>query len=624
MSNEKMNIDVSQVVTSNPAMAQRVRNLNILVPRVKAIMDRWGLNPFRTIFVKYSDQKVLDDLVYPLGVPVSKSAWYYGKAVQQQRSRGYGGHVFEFANISNPAHVVLGTTNDLVMDLDVIIHAWAGHVNTFSNNVWHKECEAETVLQRMAQYETFQKALVTDTVNWGWERYEYYDDAAHALEMHSGPFMPHGPHEVVQTEKSDEELRAELRLQLQELENRYKVATSEPDRKVIADDIRDTARLLTCHPIVPTSDILGFYADEKKGGAKLPPEVRHILAQTRFENRYSTQVLGRTKIIHEGDSHFKDERMPTEPELDLMHMGFDLYLDNAKNNVMHDAYPIYWYSDPYALGQEICKYVYDLRVKKVGTETVTFRRLSIDENGDIQEGELISREIDKWDRSGYVSFVDTFDDYRMFDTFLTEHFFEEYLNKKALAWVNKMIMVINRTLRERGWDPSLIFDGERLPKTLFDTYQVISTWMNQLQLSGMMSAWFGYGSPAFPVSQVALQQMLQIIQIISAWDEDKVEYKRNMLLRTGLSYQPNIKLVDTGLYNNAGFATLRHEFDPDFGPLRESHARSTLKYMWRISGPVRLLTMEILTDSMGRPWGPPRPYQYFTDNGETVKERWLQ
>jgi len=42
-----------------------------------------------------------------------------------------------------------------------------------------------------------------------------------------------------------------------------------------------------------------------------------------------------------------------------------------------------------------------------------------------------------------------------------------------------------------------------------------------------------------------------------------------------------------------------------------------------LGGPVQLLTWEILVDDFGRPWGPPRPYRYFTDNGDTVKERWL-
>jgi hypothetical protein len=38
---------------------------------------------------------------------------------------------------------------------------------------------------------------------------------------------------------------------------------------------------------------------------------------------------------------------------------------------------------------------------------------------------------------------------------------------------------------------------------------------------------------------------------------------------------------------------------------------------------VQLLTWEILEDDFGRPFGPPRPYRYFTENGATVKERWL-
>ena len=98
----------AKVLSSDPREAQVVRNLNVLVPRVLSVGNRWGFDPCRAIFRLKSDQQVLDDLVYPLGVPVSRNAWWYGKAAQQSRSQGQGGHVFEFATISDPAEVVLG------------------------------------------------------------------------------------------------------------------------------------------------------------------------------------------------------------------------------------------------------------------------------------------------------------------------------------------------------------------------------------------------------------------------------------------------------------------------------------------------------------------------------------
>ena len=52
-------------------------------------------------------------------------------------------------------------------------------------------------------------------------------------------------------------------------------------------------------------------------------------------------------------------------------------------------------------------------------------------------------------------------------------------------------------------------------------------------------------------------------------------------------------------------------------------ARETLRRYWRFSGPTQFLTWEILMDDFGRPYGGPRPYRYFTENGVMVKERWL-
>jgi spore cortex formation protein SpoVR/YcgB (stage V sporulation) len=662
---------ITKVISGDPRQAQTVRNLNIFVPRVQAIGKRWGHKPCRALFVLKDDKQVLDDLVYPLGIPVSRPAWWYGKAAQQSRSRDSGGHVFEFATVSDPAHVVLGETNDLIMHIHVIVHAWMGHVHLFTNNRWHRETEQKTALQRFAQDEQFVRGLVADP-RWGWDRYEYYADAAHALEHHSGEL----PTPITPT---DEELREALQRKMEQLEAAFTLATTEPDREAIAADIRDTAKLLSCHPIQPTTDLLGFLLDPDNT-KHLTDEARRIIEITRFENRYSTQVVGRTKILYEGLSHFVDRRMPHEPELDLIRLGMGRMIDTAYYDTMHDAWPIYIYSDPYDLGESIIEYIDDTHSRVVGEQTVKVRRIKVlgdadiaaggeyalavphvtlkDEeldgaeerfpapeysivgnqvykyevrqiaDGDFIDGDIVETtevndvKVPVWDRSYLLEVAEHFDDMRLFHTFLTEDFFEK-LHKKSLKWVKKMIMLINGKLKQVHWDPNFIFEGDRFPQTLQEMFEVCQIWMNQLQMSGWVGMYFGYGAPQFPVSQTTLYQMLQIIQTVASYDQDKRQFKRQMLLRTGLQWLPNIKLVDTGRYNNAAMFTLRHEYDPDFGPLQQEYARQTMRYYWRLVGKVRLLTMEILTDSFGRPWGPPRPYQYSCDNGKTVKERWI-
>ena len=64
----------SEILTSDPLQAQRVRNLQILLPRIKAIGDRYGCAPCRAIFRKKTDIQLMDDLIYPLGTPVSRKA----------------------------------------------------------------------------------------------------------------------------------------------------------------------------------------------------------------------------------------------------------------------------------------------------------------------------------------------------------------------------------------------------------------------------------------------------------------------------------------------------------------------------------------------------------------------
>ncbi|MBX9694729.1 MAG: SpoVR family protein, partial [Cyanobacteria bacterium] len=539
-------MDNMKKVTNDVREAQVLRNLNIMVPRILAAGKRWGFDPCRAIFTLKSDQQVLDDLVYPLGVPVSRPAWWYGKAAQQSRQKGQGGHVFEFATISNPAHVVLGDTNDLVMHIHVIIHAWLGHVHLFTNNIWHNETERESCLQRFAQDETFVRKLVANTREWGWDRYEWYSDAAHALENFSGQLPTDWD------SPSDRERRRELEDYLKRLEDDYVLAKTDPDKKAIEAEVRDTSRLLSCHPIKPTTDILGFLMDPENT-PHLPEEARRIIDMTRFENRYSTQVVGRTKTLHEGVSHFVDRRIPHAPELDFIRLGMNNMLNAAAYDTMHDAWPIYWYSDPYALGEALIEYIDDTHSKKIGTETVTFNRLKLLTDDDIKTGnyperiagdiietdEVKSVEVDKWDRSYLLEVCRTYDDQRLFYHFLDEDFFER-LHKKSLGWVKKMITAINLRLKQVHWDPQFIFEGDRFPQTLQEMFQVISIWMNQIQMAQWM-VWFGYGAPTFPVSQTSLWQMLQIVQTVAAYDHDKHGFKRSMLLRTGLQWLPNIK-----------------------------------------------------------------------------------
>lgn len=636
--------NIPSVFETDEAMARRVRNLNILLPRIQAICQRWGgPQPHRAIFEKMSDRQLMEDILYPVGAPIgsSRPAWYHGKAAMQLKQQKQLGHIFEFAVPHKPARIVLGDENDLEMDIEVIIHAWMGHAAVFANNIWHEETEQESNFEFLAQNAAFAKALISDP-DYGLDKYEYYDDAAHALVLHSGMLpTPKGP--------SDEELRKELSERLLRLQDEFRLATTQPQKERIAEDIKDTAKLLSCHPIVPTSDILGFFAQEGNCDRQgITDKERRIAIATRYEDRQMTEVVGRTKTLHEGASHYMDRRIWLEPELDAARLGFDSLMRFAQYDCMHDSYPVYTYSDPYKFGEMLMAHIDEKHSKKIGTTKVTgWRHLKLLTQADIDSGqyppetvetsigkvtwvfkagdivetdEWIEKEVEVWDRSVLWEVWNYHDDYRLFTTYFTDDFFEK-VHKNVLTWIDKMIMTINKVLKDRGWDPEIIFEGDRYPKSLIEMYIVTITWYWQIMLSGLVR-WFGYGGPEFPVSMVTLWQMLQLIIFIWSYDSNKDELKRQMRLRTSLLAVPNIKIVDTGKYNSAPRWTLRHEYDEDFGDLKPSTARETLRMHWRWSGPCRLVTMKTLTDVWGRPWGPARPYQYYTDNGKTVIETW--
>src|SRR5262249_31144124 len=246
---------------------------------------------------------------------------------------------------------------------------------------------------------------------------------------------------------------------------------------------------------------------------------------------------------------------------------------------MHDSYPISWFHDVYAFGLALWEHIDEETSRKIGKTTVRFNRLKLDDDGHVVETDQeVEKEVDVWDRSYMLEVHRTFNDRRFFETFINDDFMAK-LTKKALSWVRRMMAQINRVLQQKGWNSSLIFDP--LPETLEDMYLAIQTWFSQAQMSEWIGPWFGYGGPAFPIHPFVLQQMLQIIETVASWDQDKHAFRRQMLLSTDLSFLPNIRLVDTGRFSKTGVWTLRHEYDPDFGPLAQSDCRETLRRFWR-------------------------------------------
>ena len=133
------------------------------------------------------------------------------------------------------------------------------------------------------------------------------------------------------------------------------------------------------------------------------------------------------------------------------------------------------------------------------------------------------------------------------------------------------------------------------------------------------------GTPLFPVPPFMIQHMSQVLQIARAYDRDKRMLQKQLVRRHGMSFMPNIYVADDGR-NSDQVLTIKHEFDPEWGPLLQSECRDTLKYFGRLWGKgkkVRLMTMEQKADRQGNPVGLPFPFEYLLDD-ETVKERELR
>lgn len=585
---------------------QLLDNLAIIIDRSQKAWRRMGIDPYDTEYDLVDDRNMSDNLHY-VAMPTHYRHWRYGKAASQgDRS----GHVFEVVINSDPSVCYLGVTNDLVMQMLVVAHAVGGHVDFFKNNYLFGETMARSVIERFAQNKRFVDRLV-ENPDWRWQGVEAYLDSAHALEQHVG-WLPSV------NQLPEREHREQLMTELRELQAAYRLASVTSDKEEIVEQIKHMEARLKCHPLVPSTDILGFLM-EPNNTPHLPEEARVLLGIVREQARYF-QPQGRTKFMNEGWATYWEEEIMKQPELNL---PFKLLFDASRYWTMFDMNPTGWYLDPYALGATVWKFIDRKYGFDDGEETVKFTALDYAEQPDgstlvVDTGKRRQKKLVKRNRDKMFEIRRTYDDSRFLDEFLKEELFEE-INLKALEYVRRTMGQINLILMKKGWGPNVVF--EPIPDSLEGMMGVIETWTN---LAGNSQYWRqNIGTPEFPVHESTLQNMSMLLQIIGAFDQDKHSARRQLVMRTGYHSVPNISLVDTGRFSD-GVWTIRHEFDPTFGPLLQSEARDTLRHFRFLCGaPCRLLTMEFKTDYYGRPSGDPVPYEYYTEDGDTVKERYL-
>jgi spore cortex formation protein SpoVR/YcgB (stage V sporulation) len=328
------------------------------------------------------------------------------------------------------------------------------------------------------------------------------------------------------------------------------------------------------------------------------------------------QPQGRTKFMNEGWASYWEKHLLLQPELTF---PIEMRMSLAKYWTMHSRQATNSYFDPYALGLHVFehideKYGYDEGEAEMEVKPLVY----VDENTVTEAETPITVKYTKRNRDKMLEVRKHYDDNRFLEEFLQEELFEK-INLKSLEWIRRLMTQINGLLRKNGWNPQLIRDP--LPLTLEGLMEVVELWGNTAETSQQLHA--QAGAPIFPVPTQILQEMGTVLQIVGAFDANPHKARRQLVLRTAYHSKPMIWLMDTGRRSD-GVWTLKHEFDENFGPLMQSEARDTLKYFRRLCcEPCRLVTMEQRTDRMGRPSGPPVPYEYFTEDGITVKERFL-
>jgi hypothetical protein len=211
----------------------------------------------------------------------------------------------------------------------------------------------------------------------------------------------------------------------------------------------------------------------------------------------------------------------------------------------------------------------------------------------------------------------TYEDNRFLNEFLNEELLEN-INEESLNWAARFMTRANDLLKRTGWGPQVIFDP--LPSSVDELLQVVQTWLQEAQMAEMYHE--NMGTPLFPLPPLILQHIAQVLMLVKSFDRNKHAVRKQLVMRTGAHFLPNIYIEDDGR-DTDGVLTLKHDFDPTWGPLLQSECRDTLKYFRRLYGrPVRLLTMEQAADRQGNPVGEPYPYEYIIEK-DTVKERRL-
>lgn len=585
--------------------SQEMALLMLYDKRMGRAGKRLGLTPYLVDYWYLHDAQITQLLPF-VGVPGDYHYWNKGKEAERNRQGGYGGHIYEMVLNTNPSVCYLSSTNTVPMQLHVMAHAVWGHVDFFANNKMFAETQPTTVLERFKQARNKLTELV-DNPEWGWQNVEYYMDAIHALEN----FVPWLP--TIEGRLSDKQLREQLKQELVELKRRANIEgeVSSSMKRQLESGVAQLEAQLKRYPIQPTGDLLGFLADPENT-PDLPEPVRMMLAIVRDRSLYF-QPQARTKFMNEGWASYWQRELLLQPEVDLpLEYRFDL----AQSWTMHDQQASAWYLDPYALGQGLWRYIDRKYGFDEGEVVVTVPLLTKDKEGNpIESRKSKSVPVMVRNRDKMMEVRRHYDDNRFLEEFLDEEFFE-FTNEQSLDWVRRAIAMINKAIVRSGWSAQLAF--EPIPPSLDEMMQIVQIWM-QVQKTSLESHQQA-GTPIFPVSEQTLKEMGTILQIVAAFDADKHKIRRQLVLRTGYHSVPNIQLVDTGKFSDNSW-TLKHVVDENFGPLLQSECRDTLKFFWRLRGtasPVRLLTMEPKQEK-----GPLEPYEYYTEDGENVKERFL-
>ena len=605
-------MDATKKELAPNAIEREVAELAIWDKRMARAAEWEGISPYPIIYRMISDSTMLDLTAYEMMMPTDIPMWNHGKRAEQARQNGKNFHVFEAALNLNPAIVWLGATNDMPMQINVMAHAVYGHVALCKMNFLFPETGPDTALNRFALYREKVLKLIRDP-RWGWEGVEYITDAAGALSMHSG-HLPSIPGQL-----TDSELREQLEEEADVLRERIAVEGqfSASEEKVLRRKLANTEAQLSRHPIQPTPDVLGFLVD-RRNTPQMSDEARMIVDIMRDRSRY-LQPVGRSKVMHEGWSSFWEEGILKAPHVGL---PFEYMFDLAKAWSMHDKQvATSFYFDPYSMGVRVWRYIdrkygYDEGEVEIERPVIKWNEHNVPYESDQMETvKAIKRNRDKMK---YVA--NFYEDRRFLTEFLNEELIEE-INLEALAWVRTYMTRACAFLRQNGWGPQVVF--EPLPSSIDELLKICQAWLQESQMAEYYHQ--NMGTPLFPVPPFMIQHMSQVLQIARAYDRDKRMLQKQLVRRHGMSFMPNIYVADDGR-NSDQVLTIKHEFDPEWGPLLQSECRDTLKYFGRLWGKgkkVRLMTMEQKADRQGNPVGLPFPFEYLLDD-ETVKERELR